>query len=104
MIATTLVLLAEILFFRIEYRVLHNLAKDITLYIEYAHGSLLDEVIRCLRTSGAKIIDMEMTRSQWEEHHDCVIFSIQMTRSKVTFDEMMLNLSKIDNVISAQEL
>ena len=103
-IATILVLLAEIIFFRLEYRVLRNLAKDITLYIEYAHGSLLDEVILCLRKSGARIVDMEMTRSQGEENHDCAIFSIQMTRGRVTFDEMMLNLSKIENVISAQEL
>ena len=51
---TILILLAEIVFFKIEYRVLRNLAKDITLYIEYKHGSLLDEVILCLRKSGAR--------------------------------------------------
>jgi len=45
-----------------------------------------------------------MTRSQEEEHHDCAIFMLQMTRSKDTYDEMMMKLSKLENVIAAQEL
>lgn len=104
LIATVLVLLAEMVLFRIEYHVIHNPSKEITLYIEYAHGTLLDEVIWCLRSSGAKIIDLEMTRSQEGGHHDCAIFSLQMAHSKDTYDEMMTNLSKLENIITAQEL
>ena len=104
LIATILVLLAEMVFFRIEYYLIRNPAREITLYVEYDHGTLLDEVIWCLRSSGAKIIDLEMTRLQESEHHDCAIFSLQMTHNKGTYNEMMMNLSKLENVITAQEL
>ena len=102
-IGTLLVLLAELIFFRLEYRILRNLSREVTLYVEYTRGSVLDEVIRCLRDAGAKITDMEMTRSQEKEHDDCAIFSLQMNR-KVAYDEMMFNLTKLENVVTAQEL
>lgn len=100
---TLMILLAELLFFRVEYRMIRARTKEVTLYVEYARGTLLDEVIQCLRDAGVRITDMEMTRSQEQEHHDCAIFSLQMNR-KVDYDEMMMALSKLDNVVTAQEL
>ena len=102
-IVTVLVLMAEMLFFHVEYQMIRSRAREITLYVEYTRGTVLDEVIRCLRDAGAKITDMEMTRSQEKEHHDCAIFSLQVNR-KVAYDEMMFNLSKLENVVTAQEL
>lgn len=101
--ATILVMLAELIFFRLEYRVIRSRSREVTLYVEYTQGSVLDEVIRCLREAGAKITDMEMTRSHEKEHHDCVIFSLQMNR-KVAYDDMMFRLTKLENVVTAQEL
>ena len=103
LIVTALVLMAELLFFRVEYRMIRSRAREMTLYVEYDRGSALDEVIRCMREAGAKITDMEMTRSQEKEHHDCAIFSLQLNR-KVAYDEMMVNLSQLENVVTAQEL
>ena len=100
---TALVMLAEMIFFRVEYSVIRSRSREVTLYVEYARGAVLDEVIRCLRDAGAKITDMEMTRSQEKEHHDCAIFSLQMNR-KVNYDDMMMSLTKLDNVVTAQEL
>lgn len=103
-VATTiLVMLAEMFFFRLEYRVIRSRSKEVTLYVEYTRGTVLDEVIRCLREAGAKITDMEMTRSQEKEHHDCAIFSLQINR-KLNYDDMMLRLTKLENVVTAQEL
>ena len=102
-ITTTLVLLAELLFFRVEYQMIRARTREITLYVEYTRGTVLDDVIHCLREAGARITDMEMTRSQEEEHHDCAIFSLQMNR-KVNYDDMMMSLTKLDNVVTAQEL
>jgi len=104
LIATVLVLLAEMVFFRVEYHLLRNSSKEMTLYIEYTRGSLLNEVIWCLRSSGAKIIDLEMTRAQEAEYHDCAILSLQMTRGKNTCDEMMMKLSELKSVVNVQEL
>jgi len=104
LIATALVLLAEMVFFRIEYYLIRNASKDATVYLEYERGTPLDQVIGCLRGSGAKIVDLEMTRSQEGENHDCAIFSLQMTHGKGNFDDLMMNLSKLDHVITAQEL
>jgi len=103
LIVTVLVLLAELIFFRLEYRMIRSRSREVTLYVEYTRGSVLDEVVRCLRESGVRITDMEMTRSNEVEHHDCVIFSLQMNR-KVDYDNMIFRLTKLDNVVAAQEL
>jgi (p)ppGpp synthase/HD superfamily hydrolase len=91
------------IFFRVEYSMIRSRSREVTLYVEYTRGSVLDEVIRCLREAGAKITDMEMTRSHEQEHHDCAIFSLQMNR-KLDYDDMMLRLTKLENVVTAQEL
>lgn len=103
LIVTALVLLAELIFFRLEYQMIRSRSREVTLYVEYTRGSALDEVVRCLRDAGVKITDMEMTRSNEAEHHDCVIFSLQMNR-KVDYDELLFRLTKLENVVAAQEL
>ena len=100
---TVLVMLAEMIFFRVEYSVIRSRSREVTLYVEYARGTVLDEVIRCLREAGAKITDMEMTRSQEQEHHDCAIFSLQLSRT-LDYDDMILRLTNLENVVTAQEL
>ena len=80
-IATTLlVLLAELVFSRLEYRILAN-APEITLYIEYRDRVTLDELLRLYREQGLKVVNLEITRSKGSEKHNaCAIFTVRMDR------------------------
>jgi putative Mg2+ transporter-C (MgtC) family protein len=101
-IATALVLLAEMLFFRLEYQLIRS-SREVTLYVEYKRGAALDEIIRCLRGAGCRINDMEMTRVRDEEDQDCAIFSLMMNK-KADYSSMLISLTGLDGVIMAQEL
>ena len=101
-IATALVLLAEMLFFKLEYQLIRS-SKEITLYVEYKRGAALDEIIRCLKEAGARITDMEMTRVRDEEDQDCAIFSLQMNK-KADYNSLLIRLTGLDGVVMAQEL
>ena len=66
-IATTLlVLLAELVFSRLEYRILAN-APEINLYIEYRDRATLDELLHLYREQGLKVVNLEITRSKGSE-------------------------------------
>ena len=101
-IATALVLLAEMLFFRLEYQLIRS-SREITLYVEYKRGAALDEIIRCLKEAGCRITDMEMTRVRDEEDQDCAIFSLQMSK-KADYSSMLIRLTGLDGDVMAQEL
>lgn len=58
--ATALVLIAELLFSRIEYRVLDHVP-EVNLYMEYTDKDCLENVLRLYRENDLKILDMEIT-------------------------------------------
>ena len=103
-IATTLlVLLAELVFSRLEYRILAN-APEINLYIEYRDRVTLDELLRLYREQGLKVVNLEITRSKGSEKHNaCAIFTIRMDR-KHTVEGLLRDIIAIDGVFQVEEL
>ena len=103
-IATTLlVLLAELVFSRLEYRILAN-APEINLYMEYTGKPCLEEVLRFLRENKVSLQDMEITRnSDSESHNACAIFSLRFSKG-ISVDELLTHVSQIEGVITVQEL
>ena len=103
-IATTLlVLLAELVFSRLEYRILAN-APEINLYIEYRDRATLDELLHLYREQGLKVVNLEITRSKGSEKHNaCAIFTIRMDR-KHTVEGLLRDIIAIDGVFQVEEL
>ena len=103
-IATTLlVLLAELVFSRLEYRILAN-APEINLYIEYRDRVTLDELLRLYREQGLKVVNLEITRSKGSEKHNaCAIFTVRMDR-KHTVEGLLRDIIAIDGVFQVEEL
>ena len=103
-IATTLlVLLAELVFSRLEYRILAN-APEINLYIEYRDRATLDELLHLYREQGLKVVNLEITRSKGSEKHNaCAIFTVQMDR-KHTVEGLLRDIIAIDGVFQVEEL
>ena len=103
-IATTLlVLLAELVFSRLEYRILAN-APEINLYIEYRDRVTLDELLRLYREQGLKVVNLEITRSKGSEKHNaCAIFTVRMDR-KHTVENLLRDIIALDGVFQVEEL
>ena len=103
-IATTLlVLLAELVFSRLEYRILAN-APEINLYIEYRDRATLDELLHLYREQGLKVVNLEITRSKGSEKHNaCAIFTVRMDR-KHTVEGLLRDIIALDGVFQVEEL
>ena len=102
-IATGLILLAELVFSKLEYRMLEH-TPEINLYMEYNDRPCLDAVLKYFRESGVKVTDLEITRSaETEKHNACAIFSLQLHRRNGA-QQLLADLIRMEGVISVEEL
>ena len=102
--ATLLVLLAELFFSRLEYRILDN-TPEINLYLEYTGKPVLDEVLKLFREKGVKVLNLEITRSaeSGEKRNACAIFSLRLPK-KVRADQLKMELTSTEGIINVEEL
>lgn len=101
--ATLLILSAELLFSKLEYRMLDN-APEINLYMEYNGRDCLDHVLRLYREHDLKLLDVEITRnSDGEKITSCAIFTLRLNK-KCKADWLLNQLHGIRGVVLVQEL
>ena len=100
---TALILLAELLFSKLEYYILHN-APEVNLYLEYADRDCLDRVLQLFQDRAVKVLDMEITRSDGSEHHNaCALFNLRLSKHGSS-EELLSALYRIEGVVSAEDL
>ena len=102
-LATAIILLAELVFSKLEYFLVSN-ARVCNLYVEYSDSSKLGAVVDTIKKTDAYILDMEITKkSSAEGRNPCAVFSIRTPR-KITHQAIMTMLAKLDGVLSVEEL
>ena len=102
-VATVIILLAEMVFSKLEYFIVSN-ARVCNLYVEYAETARLGAIVDTIKSTGAYIVDMEITKKGSDEgKNPCAVFSIRTPR-KIKHQAMMTMLAKLDGVISVEEL
>ena len=102
MIATLIILLAELVFARLEYFIVSN-ARAFNLYVEYSESVTLGTIVDSIKKDNAFIVDMEISKSTGEGRNPCVIFAIRTPR-KLSHQALMTGISKLDGVVSVEEL
>lgn len=101
--ATLLILLAEMFFSKLEYRMLDN-APEINLYMEYTNKGCLENVLKLFREMSVKVTNMEITRSQESEHHNaCAIFTLQLNKH-CSVERLLTEVNRTKGVLSVEEL
>ena len=100
--ATIMILLAELVFARLEYLIVSH-ARAFNMYVEYTESTTLGTVIDCIKNNNSFIVDMEITKSSGERRHPCAVFSIRTPR-KVSHQSLMTVISKLEGVVSVEEL
>ena len=101
--ATILILLAELLFSKLEYRMLEN-APEINLYMEYTDRVCLEKVLKLFRELNLKILNLEITRPTGSENHNaCAIFSLRLNK-KCQVEKLLADIHATHGVLSVEEL
>ena len=103
LIATFIILLLEIVFSRMEYWFLNRIP-EINVYVEYRDKQCLDLLLRQLRDSGIRVLNMEITRAAGNETHNaCAIFALRLPR-KTKVDQALSDLGQTDGVLLLEEI
>ena len=102
-LATVFLLIAEILFARIEYFVLAS-SKALNIYVEYTEVECLDAIIRMLKTENITVLGLEITKNGAKTASTSMaIFQLQTTR-RTNHEALLTEISRTEGVISAEEL
>ena len=100
---TVIVLLAELYFSELEYRILDH-SPEINLYMEYRDRECLDRVLYLFHISRLKLQNMEVTRATGtEKHNACAIFSLRLNKN-CSINELLERVKLIEGVVSVEEL
>ncbi len=79
-IATVFILFAELVFSKIEYRMLDKI-QEIHIFMEYADNTCLANVLEKLRENNLKLLDIEITRNaHGDTETSCALFLIRTNR------------------------
>lgn len=102
-LATALVLMAELLFSRLEYRLMGS-AQQVRLLVVYRDTGCLNEIIKFFHDFELTILNLEIHKAGGEEgRNPCVNVSLQLHR-KIKLDDLLGELNRMDGVFSVEEL
>lgn len=103
--ATLLILIMELLFSKIEYRVIRN-ARDMNIYIEYEGKKTLENVLMELKRMQIRVYELEVTRgakSTDKSGSSSAVLSLRAD-GRVVQEDMVNSLMEMDGVIFVEEL
>ena len=102
-VATILILLAEVLFSKVEAAVLYRIP-EINLYVECPEKSGLDAVLQMIQEEEVKVLTMEVMRASGEGHgNTSAILSVRLPK-KYRAETLVLKLNGLQTVVSAEEI
>ena len=101
-VATAVVILAELVLAKLEYFIVSN-ARAFNLFVEYTDSGRLGTIIDTIKKSGGYIVDLEITKNTSEGKNPCATFSLSAPR-KVAHQVLMTKIANLEGVISVEEL
>lgn len=101
--ATVMVLIAEILLIKLEYRFART-SSDTSLYIEYSEADSIQKVISAVKSVRAKLLGLEISRvAEGDEQYFCAVVTVQ-TERKHPIKELTGVLAEMESIINIEEL
>ncbi len=98
---TGLVLVAEVFFGKVEYRLLRN-NREFAVYVEYAKPSCLEEMVDRCHMLGVKIVDLEITQKNDETGGASAMLALS-SRQGAGKEEIFQALVGVDDVRTVVE-
>lgn len=102
--ATFMVLVAELLLVKIEYRFARKLT-DTNLYIEYYKAESIENIVHSLREHKVKMSGLEISRVTDDDgrHRYSAVVTVQASRNGLD-TELLKGLQSMDNILAVEEL
>lgn len=102
--STLMVMLAELVLIRIEYRFVKR-SREINLYVEYSLPSTVQRLVRVLRTENIPMNDMEVNRMSEANgsYRYSAILTILLTRQDVE-QKIIKKFEQTDGVLAVEKL
>lgn len=102
-LTTILILSAELLFSRLEYRLLQN-TSEISIYVEYTALDGLEQILQRFREKRIRVLNMEITNpSQNDRHNASVIFFLRLHK-RAGAERILESIRSLESVVTAIEL
>lgn len=102
-LATGLVLLAELVFSKVESRMSFNVRR-VNVYVEYAENETLERLYELLQESEVKITDMEITHSVRDDRRNqCAVLSLDLGKGNA-WGQLSAEIAGVEGVIATEEL
>lgn len=102
-LATGLILFAELLLSKLEYFITRN-APEVNVLLEYTERACLDDLLVLLRSNNVKLLHLEITRStRNEKRNACAIFSLRLHK-KCPIDKLVKLINETEGIISVEEI
>ena len=98
---TVLVLVAEVFFSKLEYRLLRD-NREVTVYAEYASPSCLEEMVSRCHMLGIKIVDVEITKKGDESGNSCAVLAL-LSRQGAGKEDILQTLGGVEGVVTVVE-
>lgn len=102
--ATLMVMLAELVLIKIEYRYVKR-SSEVNLYVEYSLPSTVQRLVRILRTEKVPMNDMEVNRMKDVDgiYRYSAILTIQLSRQELE-KEIVRKFEQTDGVLTVEKL
>ena len=102
--ATLMVLFAELVLIRIEYKFARK-SSDSNLYVEYARAECIQDILKSCRERSIKVTGLEITRLKDDNNNTRyhAVLSIHVSHNN-SLKEFLNGLATMDSVISVEEL
>lgn len=94
--ATVLVLVAEIFFSKLEYRLLRD-TREVTVYTEYERPSCLEDIVAKCHIMGVKVVDIEVTHRSGEGKNSCAVLAL-LSRQGAGKEDILRELAAVEGV------
>lgn len=102
--ATTMVLCAELLLIKLEYRFAKK-KKEVNIYVEYRDANTIERIIRILREKNIRTDGLEITKIAGENGEYSYHAVMTLTVSGKQFEgEILERLNSVEQIITVEEL
>lgn len=102
-IAALLILAVELLFSKLEYRIMDN-AREVNLLVEYKDLASLNSVLRYMKEVDLKILSLEILKSESNPaNKNCVNIDLLIHR-KLRIKDMIADIANVPGIIAVERL
>ena len=102
-LATCMILIAELLFSKLERRILAHVP-EVTLCAEYTDHTCLDDMLTLYHEQKLSVLNMQIIRPQnGEERHSCAVFTLRLHR-RCPVEDLLALVSALPGIVSVDEL